>query len=264
MEEAVMEHVLRYVDVYQEEIIDLLNDEFGIKPHQTTVSRLLKRLDITHKKIKAVAAEQNQELLEQWYDDSRFWRADQIVAVDESAFNEHTGHRKYGWAPQGLPAEMKILLKRNPKWSLLPAYTIDGHLDPLVYQGNITAEIFEEWMEYRVLPQCNPWPGKNSIIIMDNCGIHRSQRVLNMCRERGVWIRWLPPYCPILNPIKESFHDIKSDMRRNYRKVHGEYPNFRDYLINTVRRLGRGPEAARKARGHFYNSGYRNFPEELA
>jgi hypothetical protein len=33
MEEAVMEHVLRYVDIYQEEIIDLLNDEFGIKPH---------------------------------------------------------------------------------------------------------------------------------------------------------------------------------------------------------------------------------------
>jgi transposase len=76
MEEAVMEHVLRYVDVYQEEIIDFLNDEFGIQPHQTTVSRLLKRLDITYKRIKAVAAEQNQELLEQWYDDSRFWRAD--------------------------------------------------------------------------------------------------------------------------------------------------------------------------------------------
>jgi len=72
MEEAVIEHILRYVDVYQEEIIDFLNNEFSIQPHQTTVSRLLKRLDITYKRIKAVAAEQNQELLEQWYDDSRF------------------------------------------------------------------------------------------------------------------------------------------------------------------------------------------------
>jgi hypothetical protein len=35
-------------------------------------------------------------------------------------------------------------------------------------------------------------------------------------------------------------------------------------LINIIRRLRRGPEVARKARGHFYNSGYRNFPEELA
>ena len=84
-----------------------------------------------------------------------------------------------------------------------------------------------------------------------------------MCRERGVWICWLPLYCPILNPIKESFYDIKLDMRKNYRKVHGEYLNFRDYLINTVRRLRRGPEAARKARGYFYNLGYRNFPEKL-
>jgi transposase len=73
----------------------------------------------------------------------------------------------------------------------------------------------------------------------------------------------LPPYYPILNPIEESFYNIKSDMRKNYRKVYREYPNFRDYLINTIRRLGQGPEAARKARGHFYNSRYYNFPEDL-
>jgi hypothetical protein len=66
-----------------------------------------------------------------------------------------------------------------------------------------------------------------------------------------------------LNPIEESFYNIKSNIQKNYRKVYREYLNFRDYLINTVRRLGRGPEAARKARGHFYNSGYYNFPEDL-
>ncbi|PMD58930.1 uncharacterized protein K444DRAFT_613727 [Hyaloscypha bicolor E] len=66
-----------------EEIIDFLNKEFGIKPHQTTISRLLKRLEIIYKKIKA-------------YNDSRFWRADQIITVDESAFNKYTGYRKYG------------------------------------------------------------------------------------------------------------------------------------------------------------------------
>jgi hypothetical protein len=189
MEAAVMEHILRYVDVYQEEIADFLYDEFDVRQSQPTICRLLKKLNVTNKRIKAIAAEQNQELLEAWYDDIRFWRADQVVAVDESAFNEHTGHRRYGWAPQRLPAEMKILLKRGEKWSLLPAYTIDGYLEPLVFQGSITAEIFEDWMETRILPKCNPWPGKNSIIIMDNCSIHRSQRVLDMCRERGIWVR---------------------------------------------------------------------------
>ncbi|PMD55796.1 uncharacterized protein K444DRAFT_616864, partial [Hyaloscypha bicolor E] len=114
IEEAVIEHVLRYIDVYQEEIIDFLNEEFGIKPYQTMISHLLKRLEIIYKKIKAVVAEQNQELLKQWYDNSRFWRADQIITIDELAFNKYTGHRKYGWASQGLPTEIKILLKRSP------------------------------------------------------------------------------------------------------------------------------------------------------
>ena len=43
----------------------------------------------------------------------------------------------------------------------------------------------------------------------------------------------------ILNLIKESFHDIKSNMRKNYRKVYRKYSDFGDYLINTIRRLGR-------------------------
>ena len=158
---------------------------------------------------------------------------------------------------------MKILLKHSPKWSLLLVYTIDRYLEPLVYQGNITAEIFEDQIENRVLPQYNPQPGKNSIIIIDNYNIYRSQRVLNIYRERGIQIYWLPPYYPILNPIKESFYNIKSNIRKNYRKVYREYSNFRDYLINTIWRLGRGPEVARKARGHFYNLGYYNFLEDL-
>jgi hypothetical protein len=66
-----------------------------------------------------------------------------------------------------------------------------------------------------------------------------------------------------LNPIKKSFYDIKFDIRKNYRKVYGKYLDFRNYLINTIWRLGWGLEAARKTRGHFYNSGYRNFPVEL-
>lgn len=34
------------------------------------------------------------------------WRPDQLVFVDESAANERTGDRKYGWAPVGAVAEV--------------------------------------------------------------------------------------------------------------------------------------------------------------
>ena len=63
IEEAVMEYILRYINIYQEEIIDFLYNEFGIQPYQSIILRLLKKLEVIYKKIKAVVAEQNQELL---------------------------------------------------------------------------------------------------------------------------------------------------------------------------------------------------------
>ena len=246
MEQRVLDHIALYNDLYQEEIIDFLYDEYGIKPSQSTISKLLKRLKITRKQLKGIAAKQNQELIDQWHDNARFQRANQIICIDESAFNEHTSHKKYGQAPQGLPAKAKVWLKRSKRQSFLPAYTIDGYEEPLIYQGSITQVIFEDWMENKILQICNPWPGPRSIIVMDNCSIHRSQRILNMCKARGIWVRQLPPYSPSLNPIKESFHDIKCNIRKNYKMQYGDYPDFPSFLITTIRRVGRGPEAAKK------------------
>jgi hypothetical protein len=50
---------------------------------------------------------------------------------------------------------------------------------------------------------------------------------------------------PNLNPIGGSFRDNKSNMRGNYRKVYGKYPNFGNCLINTVWRFGQGLERQR-------------------
>jgi hypothetical protein len=48
------------------------------------------------------AAQQNEELRRQWINDMSEWNADQILFLDESAANERTADRKYGWAPVGV------------------------------------------------------------------------------------------------------------------------------------------------------------------
>ena len=47
-----------------------------------------------------------------------------------------------------------------------------------------------------------PFPGQNSIIIMDNCSIHHIQEVKDLL---GVLLMYLPPYSPDFNPIEELF-----------------------------------------------------------
>jgi hypothetical protein len=48
--------------------------------------------------------------------------------------NERTGDRKYGWAPVGSACQVAHPFKRLERWILLPALTVDGYLDYIVFK----------------------------------------------------------------------------------------------------------------------------------
>jgi DDE superfamily endonuclease len=83
--------------------------------------------------------------------------------------------RKYGWAPIGTQSLEIQPVKRSERWSMLPAYTIDGYIAWEVRQASYTTVTFNEFIRNQVLPLCTPYPGPRSIIVMDNAQIHRSE-----------------------------------------------------------------------------------------
>ena len=103
------------------------------------------------------------------------WNPEQLIYVDESACNERTSDRKYGWAPIGIPAYRIGSYKRSERWSILPAYTCDGFIDWDIIHGSYDADLFAIFVESHVIPHTTPFPGLRSIIIMDNARIHRAQ-----------------------------------------------------------------------------------------
>jgi len=66
-----------------------------------------------------------------------------------------------------------------------------------------------------LLAHMNPYPAKNSLIIMDNARIHQDPRILEMIEQRGCRLLYLPPYSPDYNPIELAFSKIKSHVRRD-------------------------------------------------
>ena len=63
-------------------------------------------------------------------------------------------------------------IKWSERWSILPVYIIDGYLPrTLIWQGLITAEIFNAWIESAVLLYCIP---NYTILVLDNALIHKS------------------------------------------------------------------------------------------
>ena len=90
---------------------DFLFDEFDLQVSVATISRALLRARWSRKAVKARAAERNHELCNMWIGRQATWRASQLVFLDESACNERTGDRKFGWAPIGRGCESLVLLR---------------------------------------------------------------------------------------------------------------------------------------------------------
>ena len=121
------------------------------------------------------AAQRNPELRDDWIRKLAGYMANQLIFVDESAANERTGDRKYGWAPIGVtPVEYRSF-QRSERWSILPAYTVDGFITWGITHGSFTARMFEDWLENELLPLCSPYPHPRSVICMDNAPIHQSE-----------------------------------------------------------------------------------------
>jgi transposase len=133
----------------------------------------------------------------------------------------------------------------------------------MTFPGTCTGELFEEFIIDYLLPLCNPYPQARSVIVMDNASIHHTfQHQLEIaCRARGVWLRFLPPYSPDFNPIEESFNDLKSYIRRCYRRKISHFPDYQAFLEWAVIQVGSGAAAEARARAHFRHAGIHGVPD---
>jgi transposase len=52
------------------------------------------------------------------------------------------------------------------------------------------------------------------VVVLDNLGAHKGERVRELIEERGCEPLFLPPYSPDLNPIEEAFSKVEGLLRR--------------------------------------------------
>ena len=102
-------------------------------------------------------------------------------------------------------------------------------VDCMVVQGAFNTILFTEFIS-GLLDKMNPFPLPRSVIVMDNCAIHKSPEIreliesrslsfllltpIHLIPSRGVRLEYLPPYSPNFNPIELAFSVIKARLRR--------------------------------------------------
>jgi hypothetical protein len=91
----------------------------------------------------------------------------------------------------------------------------------IVRDGDVNGEMFLEIFERDILPLCQPWPGKRSVVVLDNAAVHLKymidaeqsalQKVLLLC----IFLRALLTIIPF-------FHIAKMKLQRDH--GHGIMP----------------------------------------
>lgn len=108
---ALEQYLLRDPCVYQDEMALYLMDEFGIGVHQSTISRVLRRIRFSRKIARRHSYTQSMILRAQWISETHDLLPEQCVFVDESAFNQRTGWRRCAWPELATLFDIMVMLQ---------------------------------------------------------------------------------------------------------------------------------------------------------
>ena len=132
-----------------------------------------------------------------------------LVFVDESGM--HTSMtRLRSRAPRGLRAYGKVPRNRGKNLALIASMSLAGMGEAMCVKGAADAKAFEVYVDHFLAPTLQP----GQVVVFDNLGAHRPQRIRELIEAKGAEVVFLPSYSPDLNPIEEALSKIKNILRK--------------------------------------------------
>ena len=180
-----------------------------------TICRVLARNGFTRKKSSKLPSsemppsEQHLQL--------RSCHRNMLVWVDETGCDWRSHIRKFGYAFRGETPVYHHILHRGERISSIAAMSVDGIIPLESHKGSVNAEVFADFIRGSLVPQMRAFDGESttSVVVMDNCSIHRTELVMDLLKEAGIVVIFLPPYSPDYNPIELVFPYIKAYLKHH-------------------------------------------------
>ena len=160
-----------YLDELQEELFTQRDVEVSLP----TISRALRRWEVSNKTVASTAMERNELLRATWQAEYGHIPAEYCVWLDEASVDDKTNQRQRGWSSVGQACVCRDTFIRGQRYSVLPALTCDGLIALDIFEGAVNKEKFLQFINEQLAPKLNPYPAEYSVVIMDNCAIHHDE-----------------------------------------------------------------------------------------
>lgn len=176
---------------------------------------------------------------------SLYWTAVQEIGTrpgqfffgDESGFDNKTARRKMGWGCRGSRVNVEEILHRGKHYSILALFGVDGFISLRWVEGGYDTGWFMQHITEMIAQVMSEYPADRSILVLDNCRIHRAEedalraviRAVGQAPGSPPWpapepgereihggrLLFLAPYSPVDSPIEFGFSVVKNSWRRN-------------------------------------------------
>lgn len=137
--------------LYLDEIQDRLLEARDVSVSLATLSRTLRRLDVSNKQVAREALERNDLLRATWQAAYGDIPKEYIVWLDESSIDDRTNQRTSGWTARGLACVRRATFIRGQRFSLLPALSVDGIIALDLFEGSVTKERFLKFVREQIV-----------------------------------------------------------------------------------------------------------------
>ena len=106
---------------------------------------------------------------------------------------------------------------RGKNTTLLASMSSSGMGGVMAVEGATTKVLIEAYVEGVLAPTL--WAGQ--VVVLDNLGAHKGERVRELIERRGCSLLFLPPYSPDFSPIEEAFSKLKALLRKAQARARG-------------------------------------------
>src|SRR5918993_5123750 len=117
--------------------------------------------------------------------------------------------RLYGWGPKGERLVDAVPAGHWKTTTFVAGLRRDGVIAPCVFDGPMTGEMFQAYVEQILAPSLRP----EDVVVLDNLPAHKVIGIHEAIRAAGASVFYLPAYSPDLNPIEQLFAKLKVLLR---------------------------------------------------
>ena len=93
--------------------------------------------------------------------------------------------------------------------TMISSVRLDATTACMTLEGATDTEAFRAYVRHFLVPTLRP----GDVVILDNLSPHKNAATLDLIRQAGAHVQFLPAYSPDLNPIEKMWSKVKQSLR---------------------------------------------------